>query len=67
MEKTDIYLLMVQKLLNSKQKTLKLMQFRYVQETFQNNFLKIISKKLDFMDMLVILVLIMMLLRLMIY
>ena len=38
MEQIVIYLLMVLKLINLKQKTLKLMQFHYVQETFQKTF-----------------------------
>ena len=35
MEKTIIYLLMVKKFVNSKQKILRLQQLHYVQETFQ--------------------------------
>ena len=38
----DSYLLMVQKLLNLKPKTLRSLQLHYVQEIFQNNFQQII-------------------------
>ena len=39
MEQIVIYSLMVLKFINSKQKTLKLRQFYYFYETFQNTFL----------------------------
>ena len=38
MEQTVTYLLMTLKFLNLKQKTLKLMQFHYFQETFHKGF-----------------------------
>ena len=44
MEQTVIYLLMVQKFVNLKQKTLKLIQFHYVQETFQKTSLDNMKK-----------------------
>ena len=47
MEQTVIYLLMVQKFVNLEQKTLKLMQFHYVQETFQKTSLDNM-KKIEF-------------------
>ena len=67
MEQTVIYLLMVQKLyLNSKQKILKFytsFMFKNISKDFSANNIK----RLDFMDMFMIFVLITMLWQLMIY
>ena len=46
-EQIAIYLLMVPKLLNLKQKILKLQQLHYIDETFHKTFLQIIGKRQD--------------------
>ena len=48
MEQIVIYLLMVQKFINLKQKILRLLQLHYVYETFQKIRPKIIWKKTGF-------------------